>query len=512
MTIMIKISPPIEQISEGESDDETNQQENEEEGEGRSGSDVRQDRTNEGMKARNHHNIRFKLKVAEWVVNECGGKLTRGEKDSAMTFKKGKIARNSLRLWVKNIPKYRSMLENKSYVTEKIKNIPRTRATRKPKHPEIEEHVLKEFDRRTKRGEEIKSTTLRDIAMEKVIELNRDKPMEERILFKGSTGWITRFIDRNNISNKRATSVGQKVAEDAPTIAISFIDHLSNWREKNDFRPNGSQVIGNMDEMPMYFDMPSNRTYSYKGMRTTLVRTTGKEKLRFTLILTILHDGRRCKAMIIFKNLKKPPKPPKGESWPTNVVVAAAEKGSVNGELMTLYRKEVWDKRPGGFFKAGKKSLLVLDSHNAHRTGKVIHDFNEYSNTELAIIPGGMTPLLQPLDACINRVFKCEYIKRWHKFMTDSMDEFEKTGVKPKLTYAHIIGWVSEISREIKRKLVKESFDYCGLTTADKNKFHSKLRELLHNGRIEIEEEHSGFSDPDDEDEQEYDDVPQEDE
>ena len=41
-----------------------------------------------------------------------------------------------------------------------------------------------------------------------------------------------------------------------------------------------SKVLANMDESPMWFDMPSNRTVDFKGVKTVLSKTTGHEKLR----------------------------------------------------------------------------------------------------------------------------------------------------------------------------------------------------------------------------------------
>lgn len=42
-----------------------------------------------------------------------------------------------------------------------------------------------------------------------------------------------------------------------------------------------------MDETPMKFDMPGNRTLQPGGTKTVLIRTNGAEKRGFTAILTI---------------------------------------------------------------------------------------------------------------------------------------------------------------------------------------------------------------------------------
>ena len=51
------------------------------------------------------------------------------------------------------------------------------------------------------------------------------------------------------------------------------------------------------------------------------------------------------------------------------------------------------------------QSLLVLDSFSAHLVNSVKRRFGE-KNTNLAVIPGGLTSHLQPLDVSVNKSFK----------------------------------------------------------------------------------------------------------
>ena len=59
-------------------------------------------------------------------------------------------------------------------------------------------------------------------------------------------------------------------------------------------------VICNMDESPMWFDLPSTATVDFQGVRTVSCKTTGAEKLRFTVAPTILSNGKsiKCYSMI----------------------------------------------------------------------------------------------------------------------------------------------------------------------------------------------------------------------
>ena len=70
-----------------------------------------------------------------------------------------------------------------------------------------------------------------------------------------------------------------------------------------------------MDETGCYFDAPRSTTFDFSGVQSVKARTTGYEKLHYTVVLTAgvqSHAGQwkavKLPPMIIFKNLKKAPK------------------------------------------------------------------------------------------------------------------------------------------------------------------------------------------------------------
>jgi len=71
--------------------------------------------------------------------------------------------------------------------------------------------------------------------------------------------------------------------------------------------------------------------------------------------------------------------------------------GWMDGEGMKLWLEKVWAKRPGGLFK--KPSLLVCDQFKAHVTKRLATKLK----THLAVIPGGLTSQLQPLDVSVSK-------------------------------------------------------------------------------------------------------------
>ena len=73
---------------------------------------------------------------------------------------------------------------------------------------------------------------------------------------------------------------------------------------------------------------------------------------------------------------------------------------------MKIWVELVWVCRPGGLLR--KRSLLVWDSFNAPLTDEIKALLSQH-NTNLVVIPGGLTSTIQPLDVCLNKPFKDHY-------------------------------------------------------------------------------------------------------
>ncbi len=81
---------------------------------------------------------------------------------------------------------------------------------------------------------------------------------------------------------------------------------------------------------------------------------------------------------------------------------------------MNLRLEKVWSKRPGGLLK--KPSLLVCDQFKAHVTESTKRLATKLK-THLAVIPGGLTSQLQPLDVSVNKPFKGFMHEEWTKWI-----------------------------------------------------------------------------------------------
>jgi len=61
-----------------------------------------------------------------------------------------------------------------------------------------------------------------------------------------------------------------------------------------------------MDEIPLMFDVPSNTTVEVKGAKTIMIKTSGNEKTRYTVVLACCADGTKRPPLLIFKRKTLP--------------------------------------------------------------------------------------------------------------------------------------------------------------------------------------------------------------
>ena len=115
--------------------------------------------------------------------------------------------------------------------------------------------------------------------------------------FKASEGWARKFICRHSLVLRARTSVAQKLPSDLECRVFTFHEEVKTERQKHDFP---KELIGNMDETPLYFDMVPSRTLEKKGEKEVRVRTTGAGKTRVTVVLACTASG-HTPPMIILK-------------------------------------------------------------------------------------------------------------------------------------------------------------------------------------------------------------------
>ena len=111
-----------------------------------------------------------------------------------------------------------------------------------------------------------------------------------------------------------------------------------------------------------------------------------------------------------------------------------------------------------------ERSLLVWDSFRAHLTESVKADLQR-RKIDVAVIPGGLTPVLQPLDKCLNKPFKDNMRRKYLNWMMTGPFEYTPAGKKA-LSKNLVLRWVKQSWEEIPEEMVRRSFKTCGISNA----------------------------------------------
>ena len=161
-------------------------------------------------------------------------------------------------------------------------------------------------------------------------------------------------------------------------------------------------------------------------------------------------DGIKLPPVIIFK-LKKIPR----EEFPDSVIIRANPKGWMNESEMLWWVENIWSKRSRR--GSNPKSLLVLDSFTAHKTVNIKNRFHE-KNTNLAVIPGGLTSRLQPLDVSLNKPFKVKVRNLYNQWMNEAVKEYTSSGKIRRPSYSLVATWIKESWESIDINMIQRSF------------------------------------------------------
>uniref|UniRef100_A0A5S6Q4Z3 DDE-1 domain-containing protein n=1 Tax=Trichuris muris TaxID=70415 RepID=A0A5S6Q4Z3_TRIMR len=128
---------------------------------------------------------------------------------------------------------------------------------------------------------------------------------------------------------------------------------------------------------------------------------------------------------------------------------------------MRLWIGNVWKQRPG---HANERSLLVWDSFRGH-TARSTRSCLRACKVEAAVIPGGLTSILQPLDVSLNKPFKNHIREEWITWMANGQHAFTTGGYMRAPSFAELCHFVINAWNKIGAETVKKSFRKCSIST-----------------------------------------------
>ena len=107
--------------------------------------------------------------------------------------------------------------------------------------------------------------------------------------------------------------------------------------------------------------------------------------------------------------------------------------------------------------------MMVYDSFRGHLEESVKNKFQD-RGFDLAVIPGGLTSMCQPLDVAINKPFKDNLRKEWHLWMANGGAGLTAGGNLRRAKIGDVCGWVKRSWEQISDEVIINSFKNCHIS------------------------------------------------
>ena len=166
--------------------------------------------------------------------------------------------------------------------------------------------------------------------------------------FKGSEGWVRKFLSKNKLVLRMRTHISQNLPKDLEEKIKEFRETVRKIWEKSDYP---LEFICNMNETPLFLDSVPRKVVDKKGKKTIHVRTTGSEKNKITVTLCCSAAGTILSPFVVFKGMTM--RPLKDVTIPDGVVATTQKKAWMDEARMIQWIRKVWVP-----YISGKPALL----------------------------------------------------------------------------------------------------------------------------------------------------------
>ena len=271
------------------------------------------------------------------------------------------------------------------------------------------------------------------------------------VAFRASNSWVQGFKKRFCLSFRRVTTRSMSVLNYLHEPISEVQEHFVHRVNQN---MTGLSHLVNMDEVPVWLDLSSRYTLDTKGIKQVVVRSGSQTRARITVVLTCTGDGRKLPPVILAKSKNQV----RNCQDIAGVHVWLQKKAFMDTDTMRAWLSEQY---LSSYLRPTTDYTLLLDRAPAHIASSLrtllepIHPM---------FIPGGYTPLLQPLDVGINKTFKDNLrtlYREWQhiQMMNDDIRQSPQTVTPP---LHQIAVWVAESWRRVSPQTIQNSFAKVG--------------------------------------------------
>ena len=263
--------------------------------------------------------------------------------------------------------------------------------------------------------------------------------------FKASSGWLTRFKERHNLSQHKVCGESADVSEDT----------VASWKERLGSIISGYDPtdIWNLDETGFLFRALPDKSLSEKAKKC---KGGKKSKERLTAALLVSATGERRKPIVIgkyanprcLKNVNR-------NDLPCEYFNQA--KAWMTSDLLHKILSQL-----NSFFKSKNRSILLfLDSAGCHP-----YDLKgRYSNVKLVFFPVNCTSKLQPLDLGVIQNFKVHYKKLLLRHViTLASEENSASDIAKTLYVLQAMNWMATAWSKVEASTISKCFAAGGIS------------------------------------------------
>lgn len=287
----------------------------------------------------------------------------------------------------------------------------------------------------------------------KALEIAQEMNIPEKG-FKASLGWCRRMMRRYDLSLRHKVPVPQQLPEDLTDKLVTYQRSVLALRRLHDYQVG---QMGNADETPICLEVPSRVTVDNQGEKPVLVKTPGREKLKITAMLGVLADGRKLPPYIILRGTYIPP-----GKFPSGMEIRCHRYGWMTEDLMQDWLEVVWRRRMGP--PAKQRGLLILNGFRGHTTDSVKNAM-ENLNTDMVIIPGGLTSQLQVLDVVVYKPLNDSVRAQYSNWLLAGNLALSPTGNAKKPPLGLFLEWVMVAWNSISSESIVQGFRKCHISS-----------------------------------------------